>query len=81
MTRKQRNLQPGMGWDGKVFKPQDKQMIVEQLKEQATNGQISFVDSLKLIRDVELNGNIPQPKPKQDRYKEFQSRDKSKPRY
>jgi hypothetical protein len=74
-------IQQGMGWDGKVYSPEDKAMLIEQLQEQATSGQIDFAESLMLQESVKLTGQIPQPKPKRDNYNKLQKRDKDRPRY
>jgi len=71
-------FEPGLGFNGKVYDPQDKAMLEEQLR---ANDDIPYSQRLLLIDDLKKNGTIPQPQEQAPDFIEFISRDKDKPEY
>lgn len=71
-------FEPGIGFNGKVYDPQDKAMLEEQLR---ANDDIPYAQKLQLIDDLNKNGTIPQPQEQAPDFMEFMTRNKDKPEY
>jgi len=73
-------FEPGQGFDGKVYSPEEKQQLEEQLK---TDTSINYVEKLEKIKDLRVNGTIPNAQPEQrvPRSMGQQPRDKDKHEY
>jgi len=71
-------FEPGIGFNGKVYDPQDKAMLEEQLR---ANDDIPYAQKLQLIDDLNKNGTIPQPQEQAPDFMEFITRNKDKPEY
>lgn len=71
-------IEQGFGWDGKVFTPEDKALVIDQLM---NNDDVGYVEKLILKKQVNETGAIPQPQPKKDRFEQYTRRNKSEPEF
>jgi hypothetical protein len=71
-------FEPGLGFNGKVYDPQDKAMLEEQLR---SNDDVSYSQKLQLIDDLNKNGTIPQLQPEKDDFLQYMSRNKQEPKF
>ena len=70
-------FEEGKGIDGRVYTPEDK----EELRDELNAQDISLNQRLRLEKELDMNGTIPVIQQEPDRFLEFRKRDKDKPRY
>ena len=74
-------VKPGLGWDGKVFRPEQKAKLAGDIEKM----DISRLQKSKLKQALKLNsdepGMIPQVEAEPDRFLQFKTRDKKRPQY
>lgn len=70
-------IEPGKGWNGKVYHPED----VEEMRQQVESMDMSLQSKLQHLKDLEQKGIIPVIQAEPNRFFEFKKRDKKKPRF
>ncbi len=70
-------IKPGLGWDGKVFTPED----VQNLSEKVKGTDISARQKQEHLNKLRDDGTIPVMQQEPERFFKFKQRDKSKPQY
>ena len=74
-------IEPGIGWEGKVYSPEDKLKLKNELRKAAREGSISFVERKRLEIALDMEGIIPQPEPQERQPQLRLPRDKNKHTY
>jgi len=70
-------FEQGKGIDGRVYTQEEK----DQLNKEVDSMDVSYIQKLKLQKELQLNGVIPVIQEEPDRFFKYQKRDKSKPNY
>ena len=70
-------FEKGKGIDGRVYTQEEK----DQLKSEVDSMDVSYIQKLKLQKELQLNGTIPQVEEEPERFFRYNKRDKSKPNY
>ena len=71
-------IQGGQGFNGKIYDPEEKATIMDQLK---GNKEMGLTQRLAHMENLRVNNVAPQPEPEQDRFRKHISRDKSAPEF
>lgn len=70
-------IEPGIGWDGKVYTPED----VNELTIQVKKTDISSRQRQELLNNLRQDGTIPVIEEEPERFFKFKQRDKTNPQY